>query len=479
MTDMQLDHSELRLISRSRSVLSLCSIRFDLANVNGIPYNKRYHSTPSRNPMKPRIFSLLLLSVSVHALVLAREPFIRVQIISTLDRIAVVPSCTWSVQPSKHTEIAGGKQALIDCKGALVRLSYGDITLEDTLLTMRTVSDTGRMLVRNVPYGVGWWWEGREDRVYEGELRVRALPEGRLSVVVSLSLERYLRGVVPFEIGGAPLEALRAQAVAARSEAMAAMRNRMYAGTGYDICGDVDCQVFGGTLRTTAEIDRAIRTTRGVILQSKGTPLNAYFASNCGGYSESIENVWPWRSGKRAYWSAHPDADSLKVDSLQDEANLRRWLAADPATFCNPQARPGLPDWSRRHWRWSLSTPADSLGLTEKGSRAGRIIRIDSVRRGNSGRIISAVIVGEGGRFRVSTELEFRQLWSPPLRSSCVVVDPEGPSQRPNRFLVTGAGWGHGVGMCQSGAVGMALAGRTAEQILRHYFPTADIAPAY
>jgi stage II sporulation protein D len=445
----------------------------------GFPTLKDVISSPLRNPMKPRVFCLLLLCASVHTVGQSREPFIRVQIISTLDRIAVVPSCAWSVQPSNHAGLVGGKQAVIECNGTRVRLNYGDITLEDTLFTMRTVSDTGKILVRSVPYGVGWWWEGMEDRVYEGELRVRAIPGGKLSVVVSLSLERYLRGVVPFEIGGAPLEALRAQTVAARSEAMAALRNRMYAGNDFDICGDVDCQVFGGILRTTAEIDRAIRTTRGVVLQSKGVPLNAYFASNCGGYSESIENVWPWRSGKRAYWSAHPDADSLEVDSLQDEGNVRRWLAADPATFCNPQARPGLPDWSRRHWRWSLTTSADSLGLTSNGARAGRVIRIDSVRRGNSGRIISAVFVGEKGRFRVSTELEFRQVWTPPLRSSCVVVDPQGPPQRPNKFLVTGAGWGHGVGMCQSGAVGMALAGRTAEQILQHYFPTAEIAPAY
>jgi SpoIID/LytB domain protein len=286
--------------------------------------------------------------------------------------------------------------------------------------------------------------------------------------------------VVPFEIGVAPPEALRAQTIAARSEAVAALRNRMYAGDGYDICGDVDCQVYGGTMKSTAEIDNAIRTTSGLILQAGGLPLNAYFASNCGGHSESVENVWPQRSGPRHYWSAHPDADSLVTESLRNEQVLRGWLANGPATFCNPITNPGLPDWGRKYWRWKMRTSPDSLALgTPHGSRAGRIVRIDSVRRGSSGRILSAVFVGERGSFRVSSELEFRQVWSPPLRSSCVVVDREGPAERPDRFLLTGAGWGHGVGMCQSGAVGMALAGRTAEQILSHYYPTANVAPAY
>jgi peptidoglycan hydrolase-like amidase len=410
----------------------------------------------------------------------AEEPVIRVQILSTLDRIFVTPLGSWKVQASKPGLLVDGKEVVIECRGSRVRLLSGENVVEDTLFTLRAVSDTGTMLVRNVPYGIGWWWEGKEDRRYEGELRVRGLPSGLLSVVVCLPIERYLRGVVPFEIGTAPLEALRAQTIAARSEAFAALRNRMYAGDGYDICGDVDCQVYGGTMKSTGEIDHAIRTTSSLVLQAGGVSLNAYFASNCGGHSESVENVWPQRSGPRPYWSAHPDADSLVTESLRNEQVLRGWLANGPPTFCNPITNPGLPDWGRKYWRWKVSTSPDSLAPgTPHGSRAGRIVRIDSVRRGNSGRIISAVFVGERGSFRVSSELEFRQVWSPPLRSSCVVIDREGPAERPDRFLVSGAGWGHGVGMCQSGAVGMALAGRTAEQILRHYYPTADVAPAY
>ncbi len=410
----------------------------------------------------------------------AMEPVIRVQTISTLDRILITPLGSWNVQQSKTGLLVDGRGATIECSGSRVRLLSGDIVVEDTLLTLRAVSDTATLLIKNVPYGIGWWWEGKEDRRYEGEIRVRALPSGRLSVIVCLPIERYLRGVVPYEIGGAPFEALRAQTIAARSEAFAALRNRMYAGDGYDICGDVDCQVYGGTTKTSAEIERAIRTTSRLILKAGGVPLNAYFASNCGGHSEGVENVWPQRSGPRPYWSAHPDADSLVTESLQDELVIRRWLANGPATFCNPIANPRLPDWSRKYWRWKVSTSPDSLAVgTSHGLRAGRIVRIDSVRRGTSGRILSAVFVGERGSFRVSSELEFRQVWSPPLRSSCVVVDTEGPAGRPDRFLVAGAGWGHGVGMCQSGAAGMALAGRTAEQILRHYYPTADISPAY
>jgi stage II sporulation protein D len=410
----------------------------------------------------------------------AEEPVIRVQIIATLDRIVVTPIGSWKVVCATPGLLVNGREAAIECRGSRVHLFSDERAAEDTLLTLVALSDTGGLQVKNVPYGIGWWWGGQEDRRYEGEIRVRALPSGRLSVVVCLPIERYLCGVVPYEIGGAPFEALRAQAIAARSEAFAALRNRMYAGDGYDICGDVDCQVYGGTARTSPEVEKAIRTTSRLVLKSGGVPLNAYFASNCGGHSESVENVWPQRSGPRPYWSAHPDADSLVSESLRDERVLRTWLVKGAATFCNPLTNPALPDWSRKYWRWKVSTSPDSLAIgTAHGLRAGRIVRIDSVRRGSSGRILSAVFIGERGNFRVSSELEFRQVWSPPLRSSCVVVDREGPAEGPYRFLITGAGWGHGVGMCQSGAAGMALAGRTAEQILRHYYPTADLAPAY
>jgi len=410
----------------------------------------------------------------------AEEPVIRVRIISTRERILIEPMGSWKIQSSKPELTVHGGEVTIECRGSRAHLISGDEVVEDTLFTLMAVSDTGRRLVATCPYARGWGGEWKEARSFEGEIRVRALPPLRLSVVVCLPIERYLRGVVPYEIGGAPFEALRAQAIAARSEAFAALRNRMYAGDGYDICGDVECQVYGGTTKSSTEIERAIRTTSRLILKADGVPLNAYFASSCGGHSEGVENVWPQRSGPRPYWSAHPDADSLVTESLRDEGVLRNWLVTGPSTFCNPATNPGLPDWSRKYWRWKVRTNPDSLAVgTAHGSRAGRIVRIDSVRRGGSGRILSAVFVGERGSFRVSSELEFRQVWSPPLRSSCVVVDREGPAERPDRFLLTGAGWGHGVGMCQSGAAGMALAGRTAEQILNHYYPTAEVAPAY
>jgi stage II sporulation protein D len=438
----------------------------------------RSAAPPTPDIMKKPLLLFALCLVALSALH-AGEPVIRVQIISTREEIVIEPAGNWKVLTSKSQQFPAGKQAIVDRRAQYVRLVYGDTKIEDTLLTLQAVVDSELFLVRDVPYGVGWWWAGREDRKYEGLIDIGPGTNGKLSVVVRLPLEKYLRGVVPYEIGSAPIEAMRAQAVAARSEAMAALRNRMYAGDGYDICGDVDCQVFGGLTRTTALIDRAIRTTKGIILQSKGHPINAYFASNCGGHSEGIENVWPLRSGPIRFWSAHPDADTLKVDSLQDEGNLRRWLADGPMAYCNPLTRPGLPDWGSRHWRWKTTTSAESLGITRQGPRAGRIVRIDSIRRGTSGRIISARFVGEAGNFRVGSELEFRQVWTPPLRSSCVVVDPQGPAEHPERFAVTGAGWGHGVGMCQAGAVGRALAGHTAERILRHYYPTAEIKPAY
>lgn len=123
-----------------------------------------------------------------------------------------------------------------------------------------------------------------------------------------MPIEDYLKGVVPYEIGSdSPIEALKAQAVAARTEAIVALRSELYSGEHYDLTSDVECQIFSGDHKRTVQSDLAVELTRGLILTEHGKPINAYYSSNCGGHSETIKNVWPDRPEAESYSTSQSD----------------------------------------------------------------------------------------------------------------------------------------------------------------------------
>jgi stage II sporulation protein D len=429
-----------------------------------------------------RLILFTSISVVLGDRLVAQEPIIRVRIIATLDRVTMVPQSEWQAQLGERFRLEPNVPITVAANGKRVILTRNGIDLEeDTLLTLRANTAGGLLKILNVPFGIGWWWAGKEDRLYEGTIEVRAMREKQLSVVVVLPLEQYLSGVVPYEIGPeSPMEALKAQTVAARSETIVGLRSGVYAGEYYDICSDVECQVYAGVGRRTPLVEQAIRETRALVLMTGLRPVGAYYASNCGGHSESVENVFPERSGPQPYWGAYPDGNLQLSKSLTDEIALREWLASEPDVNCNVVHNPGLSEWSRKNFRWTIVTSVDTLSdWVNARADVGRIVRIDSIVRGQSGRILKATFVGERGSWRANDQLTFRQVWAPPLRSSCVVFDVEGPAFKPTTLTLTGAGWGHGVGMCQSGAVGLALKGKTFRQILGHYYRTAEVKAAY
>ncbi len=425
-----------------------------------------------------RPFLLFVALVCSLLRVTAEEPVVRVQIIHTVSRVVMIPQGMWEVEDATRAVLSPGQALTVSASNNHVVLeSTGAVLFDDSLLVLESLEASGQMKILSVPYGIGWWWEGRQDRYYEGTLRIRATPDGNLSVVVQLPLEQYLGGVVPYEIGtDAPLEALKAQTVAARSETVAALRDGRYHGPDFDLCADVECQVFAGVAQRTPEVKRAIRETHAIILTANGQPVGGYYASTCGGFTENVENIWPERSGPEPYWHAHPDGDTVIAGSLGDESTLRAWLASNPPAYCNPAAHSGLPASSAGYWRWNVVTPGDSLtAWVNAKAPIGRVLRVDSLVRGASGRILKASFVGERGSYRVQNQLAFRQLWTPPLRSSCVVIDTNAAGD----FILHGAGWGHGVGMCQMGAIAMAQEGKSFGDILRFYFPTTELQPAF
>jgi SpoIID/LytB domain protein len=383
-----------------------------------------------------------------------------------------------SIPARKETTVVvqGRSLSLLQADGEKTLLGTGPVVL-------RPASDEegSTIQLRRVPYGVGWWWETAEDRIYEGRLRL-GVNEGKLRVISELPLEKYLRGVVPSEIGAdSPHEALCAQAIAARSAAVLALTTGIYGGADYDICSDVACQAFSGLTKANAATDAAVAATRGMILEFEGRAVSAYYASNCGGHSEDIRNVWADRAMDRAYWdTARVDGDQPTAPQLQTDAEVEQWLASSPEVWCNPQFAQ-VPSWSAKNFRWVREFSADQVTswVANRKPGFGRIVAIRSLKRGLSGRLMEAEFVGELGTYNVGPELAIRQVFIPPLRSAAFVVKSSGAADRPTTFTIRGAGWGHGVGMCQSGAVAMARAGRRHVEILRHYFPRAKVKDVY
>jgi len=409
------------------------------------------------------------------------EPKVRVRIIYTLDSLSLKFFDSWQAYQRFNTE----KITFNDLDRAGIRIAENKMRLyqgssnnyaEFDSLELVAKESGGEIQIANVPYGIGWWWAGEEDRNYEGKINIYPGQDGNLEVIVTLALEDYLCGVIPYEIGGdAPIEALKAQAVAARSEAIVALTSNLYSGKHYDLTSDVECQVFGGNNKRSEVSDLAVAETRGLILSENGQPVNAYYASNCGGHSELIKNVWPTRTSAETYKITHQDIEGQQNLNLSEEYAVRTWIQSSPEVYCNPNLKLQLPGWSQKNFRWQRIFAVDSLSkMISAGKALGELQNIKVLKRGVSGRAYLVNFVFKKDSIEVKGELAIRQMWHPPLRSSCFIVD-----KQDNSFVIRGAGWGHGVGMCQSGAVAQALQGKGFLQILRHYYLKADLSFIY
>ncbi len=408
------------------------------------------------------------------------EPEVRVRIIDSLKELKVSFRGQWNMIANTNSDIISEENGLVifSIKEEKIHIQKNNEQFNtgvDRLFLTRS-TDSGSITVRDVPYGVGWWWEGEENRTYEGEINIYAGANNNLEVVVKLSLEDYLKGVVPYEMGNdSPLESLKAQAVAARSEAVIALTSKLYSGEHHDLTSDVECQVFSGNKKRTFSTDRAVNETRGIILSEDGHPINAYYASNCGGHSELIKNVWPDRPDPESYQIALVDKKERSVLDLGSENKVRQWIFSQPEVYCNPNLETELPSWSHKNFRWKKVMSVVSISKMIAGENEwGYLVNIKALKRGVSGRMYLARFVFEKDSFDVRGELAIRQLWHPSLRSSCFVVDKDD-----DHFILYGAGWGHGVGMCQSGAVSQAKQGTDFKSILEHYYPKAKLISIY
>ena len=333
--------------------------------------------------------------------------------------------------------------------------------------------------VRAVGEDSGGLWAGENRaalRLYEGELEITRDAARMLALVNVVDLEAYARGVVCAEMEpNYPPEALKAQAVTARSEALA-VRDR-HRPDGFDLCAEAHCQAYRGVSGQTPPGNAAVEATRGEVLTYRDRVANAVYHAVCGGHTENSSDVWggaevPYLRGVPD--RAEPD-NPEEVDYRSESDELRAYLTGAPPVNCR---QPEYVDLTRFRWVKVLTRKQVEASLADMVN-VGEVIDLRPLQRGASGRITRLAVVGTRGTSTLSPELVIRRALGG-LRSSAFVVDRYcDEAGRAVVFVLWGAGWGHGVGMCQAGAAGMATSGRRYRDILAKYYPGAEIETRY
>ncbi len=352
--------------------------------------------------------------------------------------------------------------------GTIVARSGATTIKNASVLWFQTKKPTETLTVADVPTGTGGSQleTGKEDRRYWGSVYVTLDHDGSLLAANAVSEDKLLAGIVPAEMyPDAPPAALEAQAIAARTELLQKIGRRNLTDP-FLLCSTQQCQVYGGAGKEDPRTTKAIEKTRGmVLLRDGGGLVDVRYSATCGGHSEDNEAIWggepdPSLRGRRD----EPKGGTAKV------TNIEAFLAEDPKNFwC------GRVDKSRNRFRWTEKISADDLTLriSTDYPEIGRVKTLTAKQRGVSGRIQVLTIAGDKASVDVAGDLKIRRLLGG-LKSTLFDVKRDG-----NMFVFQGAGFGHGVGMCQLGAIGMAEASKTNEQILGHYYRGTHIHRLY
>ncbi len=357
-------------------------------------------------------------------------------------------------RPRGRLELAGEAGPLGEADGAVTLLVDGD----------------AGFVVEGVEHARGPA-RAREDRTYRGRLYLALDAHGTLAAVHGVQLEELLRGLVPSELPStAPAEALRAQAVAARSNVLAQIGTRHLTDP-FMLCAEVHCQSYRGDAARTARTDDAVGATRGEAIfgRSDRTLVDGVYSAMCGGHGEDADRVWGGAPSPSL--RGHPDLPPAEAarwaGGLASEARLRAFLAAPSHAWCR---RPGA---ARDRFRWVRRLEPRALDAWVAPLGVGRVRALQVPSRGVSGRALVLRVIGDAGRAEVVGELRIRRLLGD-LPSAMFVVE-----RRRGAFVLHGGGWGHGAGMCQWGAVGRAEAGQGYREILRAYYAGAEVARIY
>lgn len=395
-------------------------------------------------------------------------------------------------------------------------------------LIFEPASDNASFDLIDVVIGINFHWERKENQRFKGALKiivehnVKTMHALSLTAINRVNVEDYLTSVISSEMSAtASDELLKAHAVISRSWLLHPIQNtkqgtqntkqgtqnaehgtqnakhiKWYerdAHTNFDVCADDHCQRYQGITRaTTAAVEAAIEATRGEVLMYEDRICDARFSKSCGGASETFENCWaPEHYAYLTKVIDNPaEPKGFELD-LTVEANAQRWIRESPGAFCNTTDKKVLSQVLNNYdqettdfYRWKVEYTQGEIAellARRSGIDFGAVLDLIPVLRGESARLIELQIIGTKQTLIVGKELEIRKwLSNSHLYSSAFVVDKsEIIDGVPQHFTLTGAGWGHGVGLCQIGAAVMGEKGYSYHEILLHYFKGAELKRIY
>lgn len=356
-----------------------------------------------------------------------------------------------------------------------IRLIAGDIAVDTEggasiyrgpgLVRFVYEDPTHTSMIFDLTFGSGQFRSGQEDRSYRGSIEFLRM-NGRLTVVNEIRVDEYLYSVVPSEMPASwPRAALEAQAIAARSYTLYP-RNR-FTDRGFDLLSSVSSAYYPGVSNEHPRTTAAVDATQGLVLRDGARPLDAVYSANSAGYGEAAGSVWGWPNSLVA------TSDPLvpELNEPRSPAELWAWLSSRPDSYAARQ-----PFSSMSAYRWIRVVPrvAIEARLAAAGIEVGLVKGLTARARGITGRVESVTVTGSAGSTEVRRDLIRSRLGG--LRSNLFMVAPYPlGSDQPEAFVFLGAGWGHGVGMCQTGAAGMAADGYRAEEILEVYYPRNSV----
>ena len=348
----------------------------------------------------------------------------------------------------------------------LIKNSHRKTLVRFTEAIWMVSKDTHQPLVlHDIPTNKGYFFGKDMDRAYRERIEILPRREVGFNVINRVSLEAYTAGVLPSEmISSWPLEALKAQAIAARSYVLTKLNG--YSREGFDVADGVQAQVYGGVGAETTKTDSAVNQTAGMVLKSGGKVIPAVFSAQCGGHTQDYEEAW----GIDEPIVGVPDYDSKYNQDIEfplSPYRLEEWIKEDPVSYCRADGMRGY-----RNFRWVTEVPVKTILI--KAPNVGRIRRLAVTHRSSAGWADRLTVEGDKGSQEFKGD-SIRSFFGG-IRSNLIWIEPQFNLKGwPEEFIIYGGGWGHGVGLCQVGAHGLADAGKSYDEILKHYFPKAEI----
>ncbi len=451
------------------------------------------------------------------------EPIIAVGLMTGVKQVSFQLSGEF-LSKNGQRFLPGSYQAVEDGHTTKIRNDDGHLLEETSEIELVPKNASSNIFtLADVMIGIDFHWQRKEEQSFQGTLKIFARPNQGLIVVNRIPVESYLTSVISSEMSAScPPELLKAHAVISRSWLLAQLSNQKSEAdrqqsaiqfdalrqpqsaieivrwydrenhTDFDVCADDHCQRYQGITKAfSPAVFDAIKETRGLALVYDDEICDARFSKCCGGMTENYRAAWEDRD--IPYLSGVYDGLRLPVDipwPLDQETAAEQWIMNSPPVYCNTtepiliqQILPAFDQETPDFFRWEVTYEQDELQAIiqrKLNLELGAILALEPLKRGVSGRIVKLRIVGERASIVIGKELEIRRALSPThLYSSAFVVRSEGQGTVPRRFRLIGAGWGHGVGLCQIGAAVMAQQGNSYREVLAHYYRGSSFSTLY